>query len=162
MFLLNNNILQSNIINICILIPILIKLWIDLATPKLTDRHKYILREIQNSEKELQQASLNLITEENQTKKLKTHLQTIKNNTKITIRNIELNAIHQGKEKIEMLTQEEKKCADMETLATKKQIYQHTANLVIQISEKNLKKILTCKKQSELINININQLDTLK
>lgn len=162
MFLLNNNILESNIINVCIIVLALVKLWPHSIAPMLNERHKNIFQQIQENEKKLQQAAINLMAAENQTSTLKENLDKIQNDSEKTIKSLEKNALNQGKQKIREVTYKGKKRIYEEISATKNQIYQYAAALAVEASTKKLRETLTYEKQAELIDKNINQLDNLK
>lgn len=157
-FGLNPNFLESNVINIAILLSGVIYLGRNFLTSALESRQQKVAEAIQESEERLQQANKRLLEAEKQLKEAKLVIDQIKKEAESTARKVKETILAQGKLDIERLTNNGKSSIEKAEVQIRKQIQQHITNLAIQRVSVQIKSYLTPSLQSKLIDTNISQL----
>lgn len=154
----NPNFLESNVINIAILLSGVVYLGRNFLTSALESRQQKVAEAIQESEERLQQANKRLIEAEKQLAEAKLVIEQIKKDAELTARKVKETILAQGKLDIERLTNNGKSSIEKAEIQIRKQIQQHITNLAIQRVSAQMKSYLTSNLQSKLIDSNISQL----
>jgi len=157
-FGLNPNFLESNVINIAILLSGVVYLGRNFLTSALESRQQKVAEAIQESEERLQQANKRLLEAEKQLAEAKLVIEQIKKDAELTARKVKETILAQGKLDIERLTNNGKSSIEKAEIQIRKQIQQHITNLAIQRVSGQMKSYLTSNLQSKLIDSNISQL----
>jgi F-type H+-transporting ATPase subunit b len=157
-FGLNPNFLESNVINIAILLSGVVYLGRNFLTSALESRQQKVAEAIQESEERLQQANKRLVEAEKQLAEAKLVIEQIKKEAELTARKVKETILAQGKLDIERLTNNGKSSIEKAEIQIRKQIQQHITNLAIQRVSGQMKSYLTSNLQSKLIDSNISQL----
>lgn len=157
-FGLNPNFLESNVINIAILLSGVVYLGRNFLTSALESRQQKVAEAIQESEERLQQANKRLVEAEKQLAEAKLVIEQIKKDAEVTARKVKETILAQGKLDIERLTNNGKSSIEKAEIQIRKQIQQHITNLAIQRVSGQMKSYLTSNLQSKLIDSNISQL----
>jgi len=157
-FGLNPNFLESNVINIAILLSGVVYLGRNFLTSALESRQQKVAEAIQESEERLQQANKRLVEAEKQLAEAKLVIEQIKKDAELTARKVKETILAQGKLDIERLTNNGKSSIEKAEIQIRKQIQQHITNLAIQRVSGQMKSYLTSNLQSKLIDSNISQL----
>lgn len=154
----NPNFLESNVINIAILLSGVVYLGRNFLTSALESRQQKVAEAIQESEERLQQASKRLLEAEKQLVEAKLVIEQIKKDAELTARKVKETILAQGKFDIERLTNNGKSSIEKAEIQIRKQIQQHITSLSIQRVSVQMKSYLTSNLQSKLIDNNISQL----
>jgi F-type H+-transporting ATPase subunit b len=157
-FGLNPNFLESNVINIAILLSGVVYLGRNFLTSALESRQQKVAEAIQESEERLQQANTRLIEAEKQLTESQIVIDQIKKEAESTARKVKETILAQGKLDIERLTNNGKSSIEKAEVQIKKQIQQHISNLALERVSGQLKTYLKPNLQSKLIDTNISQL----
>lgn len=154
----NSNILESNVLNIAILLSGVVYLGNNFLTSALESRQQKVAEAIQESEERLQQATARLTESEKQLTEAQIVITQIKKEAEITGRKVKETILAQGKLDIERLTNNGKSSIEKAEVQIRKQIQQHITNLALQRVTIQLKDYLTSNLQSKLIDTSISQL----
>lgn len=154
----NPNVLESNVLNIAILLSGVVYLGRNFLTSALESRQQKVAEAIQESEERLQQATARLAEAEKQLTQAQLVINQIKKEAEVTARKVKESILAQGKLDIERLTDNGKSSIEKAEVQIKKQIQQHITNLAIERVSGQLKSYLTPSLQSKLIDTNISQL----
>lgn len=154
----NPNFLESNVINIAILLSGVVYLGRNFLTSALESRQQKVAEAIQESEERLQQANTRLIEAEKQLTESQIVIDQIKKEAESTARKVKETILAQGKLDIERLTNNGKSSIEKAEIQIKKQIQQHISNLALERVSVQLKTYLKPNLQSKLIDTNISQL----
>jgi F-type H+-transporting ATPase subunit b len=157
-FGLNPNFLESNVINIAILLSGVVYLGRNFLTAALESRQQKVAEAIQESEERLQQANTRLIEAEKQLTESQIVIDQIKKEAESTARKVKETILAQGKLDIERLTNNGKSSIEKAEVQIKKQIQQRVSTLALQRVSGQLKTYLKPNLQSKLIDTNISQL----
>jgi len=157
-FGLNPNFLESNVINIAILLSGVVYLGRNFLTSALESRQQKVAEAIQESEERLQQANTRLIEAEKQLTESQIVIDQIKKEAESTARKVKETILAQGKLDIERLTNNGKSSIEKAEVQIKKQIQQHISSLALERVSGQLKTYLKPNLQSKLIDTNISQL----
>jgi len=157
-FGLNPNFLESNVINIAILLSGVVYLGRNFLTAALESRQQKVAEAIQESEERLQQANTRLIEAEKQLTESQIVIDQIKKEAESTARKVKETILAQGKLDIERLTTNGKSSIEKAEVQIKKQIQQRVSTLALQRVSGQLKTYLKPNLQSKLIDTNISQL----
>jgi F-type H+-transporting ATPase subunit b len=157
-FGLNPNFLESNVINIAILLSGVVYLGRNFLTSALESRQQKVSEAIQESEERLQQANTRLMEAEKQLTESQIVIDQIKKEAESTARKVKETILAQGKLDIERLTNNGKSSIEKAEVQIKKQIQQHISNLALERVSGQLKTYLKPNLQSKLIDTNISQL----
>jgi F-type H+-transporting ATPase subunit b len=154
----NPNFLESNVINIAILLSGVVYLGRNFLTSALESRQQKVAEAIQESEERLQQANARLVEAEKQLTESQIVIDQIKKEAESTARKVKETILAQGKLDIERLTNNGKSSIEKAEVQIKKQIQQHISNLALQRVSVELKSYLKPNLQAKLIDTNISQL----
>nr|YP_009296403.1 ATP synthase CFO B chain subunit I [Thorea hispida]AOM65338.1 ATP synthase CFO B chain subunit I [Thorea hispida]ARX95898.1 ATP synthase CFO B chain subunit I [Thorea hispida] len=155
----NPNILETNVINIIILLSGLIYVLKNFLGSSLSIRQEKVLIAIQEAEEKLNQATIRLEQSKNQLKQTQDIIANINHQANLTAQKVQKDIIQQGKIDIEKLTQSSKASIANAKEQIKKQIQKQIINLAIHRVFMELNNQLTSEIQSSIIDKKISQLN---
>lgn len=155
----NPNILETNVINIIILLSGLIYVLKNFLGSSLSIRQEKVLIAIQEAEEKLNQATIRLEQSKNQLKQTQDIIANINHQANLTAQKVQKDIIQQGKIDIEKLTQSSKASIANAKEQIKKQIQKQIINLAIHRVFIELNNQLTSEIQSSIIDKKISQLN---
>ena len=154
----NSNFLETNVINIALLLSGVIYLGKNFLTSALELRQQKVTEAIQEAEERLQQANSRLLDSEKQLAEAQSVIEKIKKEAETTARTVKETILAQGKVDIERLTNNGKSNIEQAELQIKKQIQQRIANLALERVSTQLQDYMTPSLQSKVIDNNISEL----
>jgi F-type H+-transporting ATPase subunit b len=154
----NSNFLETNVINIALLLTGVFYLGNNFLTSALELRQQKVTEAIQEAEERLQQANARLLDSEKQLTQAQNVIEKIKKEAETTARTVKETILAQGKLDIERLTNNGKSSIEKAELQIKKQIQQRITDLAMQRVSTQLQDYMTPSLQSKVIDNNIAQL----
>ncbi len=156
---LNSNFLESNLINILLLLMGLIYVLRKFLGSMLVDRSSKVLFAINESEERLQQANLRLGEAEKQLAQTQIIIEQIINEAEVTAKKVRESILEQGKLDIEKLTNSSKVSVKFAENQVRLQIQHQITALAIKKVTVDLKSQMNSTMQSKLIDQGIRQLE---
>lgn len=157
-FSLNTDFLESNIINIFILLSGLVYVLRKFLGNILLVRQEKVLNAIQESEERLRQAKIRLVASEKQLAQTQTIINEIQEDAKTTAAKVRESILTQGSMDIERLTQASKASIASAESQVREEIQEQIINLSIRKATLKLKNELKPIIQSKIIDNSISQL----
>lgn len=155
---LNTNFLETNVINITILLSGLVYLLKQFLGDLLKNRRKKVLAAIQESEERLEKANVRLIESEKQFDQAAIVIKQIEQEAILTAAKVRQSILDQGKLDIERLTEAGKASIAIAERQVVEQIQQRIIDLAVLQAGQDLKKQITSSVQTKIIDENIVQL----
>ena len=152
---LNTNILDTNIVNLAILISLLVYVGRQAVSSILSSRQQKVLNSIQEAEERQQQANLRLNEAQKQLSQTQMVILEIKKEAEITAQQVRESTFTQGKLDIERLVTSGKSSIVSAEIQVKKKLLQQVASLALERVLKQLKTEVTPDMQSIIIDDNI-------
>jgi len=150
-FGINTDILDTNLINIVILVAGLSILVKNALGESLSVRQQKIIGSIQAAEDRLDQSKARLSQAEKQLSKVKVTTDGISEDAQNTANQLKSALIHQGKEEIQRLTENAKVTMTITEAQIKQQLLQQVTTLTIKRVSIQLREVLNSEVQSEII-----------
>jgi F-type H+-transporting ATPase subunit b len=157
-FSINTNILETNVINIAILLLALIYFGKPTLNKILQDRQDKVLFAINEAETKLEQANNRLMEAEKQLQQTQTIINQIKQEAESTAAKIRASILAQGKIDVDRLLASSKSSVISIESEIRKQIQQQIATLALKRVSAQLKSQISSEMQSQIIDRNIAKL----
>lgn len=154
----NPDILETNVINILLLLSGLIYVIKNFLGSLLFIRQEKVLVAIRETEEKLKHANMRLEQCKNQLKQTQNVIVNINNQANSTAQKIQQEIMEQGKTDIDKLIQSSKDSIANAEDQIKQQIYKHITNLAIQRAFTELNNQITSETQSRIVDKKISQL----
>ena len=156
---LNTNLLETNLINITLLVTGLIYVLKQFLGQALSSRQEKVLASIQEAENQLTQAKNRLLESEKQFAQSKMIIEQIQKEARITAKKVKQSILNQGKLDVERLVNTGKASIITAENQIRKQIQEQITALAIKRVFLGLKKEISKDMQTTLLNRSISQLD---
>jgi F-type H+-transporting ATPase subunit b len=154
----NSDILETNLINITLLVGGVVYLLNDVLTASLTERQQKILGAIQESDERLQEAVARLDESEKQLTQAQIVIDSIKADAETTAKQVKAAILNDGKSEIERLTSAAKSQITTVEAKIRKQITDYVVALALQRVTAQLEGKLNSNVQQQIIDRNISKL----
>mmetsp|Transcript_30902 Transcript_30902/g.118433 ORF Transcript_30902/g.118433 Transcript_30902/m.118433 type:complete len:183 (+) Transcript_30902:2263-2811(+) len=154
-FGINTNLLDTNVINLGILISLLIYVGREPVTSLLANRQQKVLNSLQEAEERQQQASSRLSEAKTQLAQTQIIISEIKKEAEVTAQQVRESTFNQGKLDIERLVASGKVSITSAEVQVKKKLLQQVASLALERVLTQLKAEISVEMQSKIIDDNI-------
>nr|YP_010336626.1 ATP synthase CFO B subunit subunit I [Rhodospora sordida]UNJ15032.1 ATP synthase CFO B subunit subunit I [Rhodospora sordida] len=154
-FGINTNILDTNVINLAILITLLVYVGKQAVSSLLDNRQQKVLNSLQEAEERQQQANVRLAEAQTQLAQTQIIISEIKKEAEITAQQVRESTFNQGKLDIERLVASGKVSILSAEVQVKKKLLQQVATLALERVLAQLKSEISAKMQSKIIDDNI-------
>jgi len=151
-------ILETNLVNLTILVGGLFKLLREALSESLSERQQKILGAIQESEEKLQEATTRLTEGETKLEQAQIVIESIKKDAQQTAAQVKSSILTDGKSEIERLTANAKVQIGTIEARVRRQISDYVATLALQRITMQLEGKLNSSLQQQIINRNISKL----
>lgn len=154
-FGINTNILDTNIINLGILITLLVYVGKQAVSSLLENRQQKVLNSLQEAEERQSQANTRLAEAQTQLAQTQIVISEIKKEAEITAQQVRESTFNQGKIDIERLVASGKVSISSAEIQVKKKLLQQVASLAVERVLSQLKAEISAEMQSKIIDDNI-------